>query len=54
MFDNRATLKIEWSLDPVPGWNNGPEDLRALIEHFLAEKIPHYKPVVTVITSKDA
>jgi len=44
----RIRLVVEVTLDPVPGWGNGPEDYRALTQRLLDNAIPHYKPTVTI------
>lgn len=50
----RAKLTVEWDLDPVPGWNDNPQDLVTHLQHHLDIAMPHYNPNVTFVsTDKD-
>lgn len=50
----RAKLTVEWDLDPVPGWNDNPQDLVTNLQHHLNSAMPHYNPNVTFVsTDKD-
>lgn len=48
MIKKRASLTVEWDLDFVPGWNDNPHDLAALLQRYLDGTIPHYNPTVKV------
>lgn len=44
----RARMVVEWDLDPVYGWNHQPEDVVRLVQRYLEDGIPHYRPTVTL------
>ena len=44
-----VTLKIEWSLDDVPGWNFEVDDVPQMIESQVTHSISHYNPTFEVV-----
>jgi hypothetical protein len=35
--------------DPIPGWNNEPEDFQKWLSIYLKQVIPHYHPEVELL-----
>jgi hypothetical protein len=53
MERERIQILIEVDLDPIPGWGNNPNDYVRLLERLLADRIPHYNPVVMFLPTDD-
>jgi hypothetical protein len=46
---SRSKLLVELDLDPAPGWGNTPEDHRSMLQRYLDDAVPHYRPNVTIV-----
>jgi len=49
MKHQKSVIEVKIRLDPVPGWGNDPQDHMKMLEKYLNDTIPHYKPEVRII-----
>lgn len=45
----RFVYNVSVRKDPIPGWNNHPEDFKSYLERVLKEALEHYKPEVEYV-----
>ena len=43
---SKSVIEIRIRIDPVPGWGHDPQDHIKMLESFLMNSVPHYKPEV--------
>jgi len=49
MKHKRSVIEVKIRLDGVLGWGHDPQDHVKLIQQYLDNTIPHYKPEVLLI-----
>jgi len=45
----KSVIEVKIRLDPREGWGHNPEDHLRLIQSYLNQTVPHYKPEVRLI-----
>ena len=49
MIYKQSVIEVKIRLDPVPGWGHEPKDHVRMLESWLMDSIPHYKPKVRLL-----